>query len=150
MKRALKSYRRNKYNSSIKLINRIDCLFMYIEKNYTKIFYVPLAVLLILIVMKTNGFIKLNWEQVLLFSLLLYFPLVVIPILYTKYFGRKIALIIIGFLLIYIVDILIKLNSELIGLSALIFCFSVGGFFAIRNIFGIAYNFFQYIKNIIK
>jgi len=150
MKRALKSYRRNKYNSSVKLNNRIDSIFTKIEKNYTKILYIPLVVLVFLIVVKITGYLKLSWEQILVYSLLLYFPLgVMIPVLYFI-FRKKLVLILIAFLLIYGVDFFMNFNNDLIGMSALIFCYSVGGFFAILNILGILLSIFTYIKNIIK
>lgn len=89
MKRALKSYRRNKYNSSVKLSYRIDCLFLCIEKNYTKIFYVPLVVLVSLIVMKFIGYVNFSWDNIIFGSIFLYFPLgVMIPVLYSV-IGRK-------------------------------------------------------------
>ncbi len=82
MKRALKSYRRNKYNSSLKLNNTIDCIFLQIEKNYNKIFYVPLVVLVSLIVMKFIGYVNFSWENIFFGSIFLYFPLgVMIPTL---------------------------------------------------------------------
>jgi hypothetical protein len=99
---------------------------------------------------KITGYLKLSWEQILVYSLLLYFPLgVMIPVLYFI-FRKKLVLILIAFLLIYGVDFFMNFNNDLIGMSALIFCYSVGGFFAILNILGILLSIFTYIKNIIK
>lgn len=150
MKRALKLNRRNKYNSSLKLSYRIDCLFIYIEKNYNKIFYVPLVVLVSLIVMKFIGYVNFSWENIFFGSIFLYFPLgVMIPTLY-MIFKKKLALIIIAFFLIYGVDYFMNLDNNLLEAAFVIFCLSVGGFFAIINILGILTSFFTYIKNIIK
>ncbi len=65
-------------------------------------------------------------------------------------FKKKLALIIIAFFLIYGVDYFMNLDNNLLEAAFVIFCLSVGGFFAIINILGILLSFFTYIKNIIK
>ncbi len=147
----MKSYRENENNSIVKLSNRIDFLFIYLENNYTKIFYAPLVVLLVCILMKLFGYIKLDWSdlwvKLIVSTIIMYFVLgVSVPVMY-GIFRKKTALILIGFLLIYIVDFIMNFDNNLIETVFFIFCYTVGGFFAILNFRSSMFSFFQYVKN---